>query len=390
MSAVATRPVDLVLSGPAAVGSATRMLSTEGEPLVTMEIGGTSCDVAVAVDGTVPVVDGITVGGYHLDVPAVDVHTVGAGGGTIARVDGAGLLRVGPEGAGADPGPACYGLGGALPTATDVHLRLGRLRPGPYAGGSIMLDDGLATRAIDEHVAQPLELDVDDAAIGVLTLLEQHLYHAVQTITIQRGRDPRQMTLIAAGGAGGLHGSAVARALGCRRLVVPGEAGVFCALGMLESELRRDISRSATGRLDELGAQGVVDLLRSEQQRAEQLVARDWPPTDVRWSWYVDLRYPGQLWSVRVSSDEAATTGGLRCAFETEYRRLYGHVQPEGTLEVTGVGVTALGELATVARPGLWRATAPHDRSSNGAAGSTLRPGGRRSRSTTPAISDRA
>jgi N-methylhydantoinase A len=355
VSAVAARPVDLVLSGPAAVGSATRTIAPPDgpadAPLVTMEIGGTSCDVAVAVGGTVPVVDGVTVGGYHLDVPAVDVHTVGAGGGTIARVDRGGLLRVGPEGAGAVPGPACYGRGGMLPTATDAHLRLGRLRAGPYAGGSIVLDAELARRAIDEHVADPLGLGPDEAAIGIITLLEQHLCHAVETITVQRGRDPRRMILVAAGGAGGLHASLVGRALGCSSVIVPAEAGVFCAHGMLDSELRRDVSRSVSGTLDDLGGAGVIAELRAEQARAHDHVTAEWPPTDVRWAWYADLRYPGQQWSVRVDADDTATTTSLRASFEAEYRRLYGHIQPDGALEITGVGVIALGALPRVPRP---------------------------------------
>lgn len=346
IDAVSARPVDLVLSGPAAVGGATRRLSSEGAALVTMEIGGTSCDVAVAVDGSVPVVDGLVVGGYHLDVPAVDVHTIGAGGGTIARTDSTGFLHVGPDGAGADPGPASYGRGGSEPTATDAHLVLGRLRPGPYAGGSVELDESLARRAIAEHVAEPLGLDVDEAAIGLLTLLEEHLRQAVETITIQRGRDPRSMTMVAAGGAGGLHGSRIARALGCARLVVPAEAGVFCALGMLDSDLRRDVSRSIVDRFDDLGAAGVLDLLAGEQDRSDLAVDAEWPDgIAVTSNWYVDLRYPGQMWSVRVAVDQAATTTGLRAAFEQEYARLYGHVQPDGEIELTGVGVVALGEV---------------------------------------------
>jgi N-methylhydantoinase A len=345
VDAVGARPVDLILSGPAAVGGATRRLSSDGDALVTMEIGGTSCDVAVAVGGSVPVVDGLEVGGYHLDVPAVDVHTVGAGGGTIARVDATGFLTVGPDGAGADPGPACYGRGGRAPTATDAHLVLGRLRPGPYAGGSVVLEDDHARRAIAEELAEPLGLTVEDAAIGLLALLEEHLRHAVETITIQRGRDPRSMTMVAAGGAGGLHGSRIARALGCRRLVVPAEAGVFCALGMLDSDLRRDVSRSVMGRLDDLGAAGALELLADEQRRTDRLVGAEWPDdVAVSSSWYADLRYPGQMWSVRVPVDASATTESLRSAFETEYELRYGHVQPEGELELTGVGVVARGD----------------------------------------------
>ena len=355
LAAIAHRPVDLVLSGPAAVGGALQRITRAGHELVSMEIGGTSCDVAVSVDGVVPVVDGLEVGGYHLDVPAVDVHTVGAGGGTIASVD-AGFLRVGPAGAGADPGPACYGRGGEQPTATDAHLLLGRLRPGPYADGAVDLDLGRARRAIHDHLAEPLGLDDEHAAIGVVTVLEQHLRHAVETITIQRGRDPGTMTLVAAGGAGGLHGSAVARALGCRGLLVPADAGVFCALGMLHSDLRRDVSRSVVVPLAELTDADLAEALADQRERGRALAGAEWPAeVEAIASGSVDIRYPGQLWSVRVAADaETVTCAGVRDAFEAEYERLYGHVQRDGTLELTAVGAVLRGPLAPVppsARP---------------------------------------
>ncbi len=353
LDTLAARPVDLVLSGPAAVGGALRRLSSD-DAVVSMEIGGTSCDVAVSADGVVPVVDGLEVGGYHLDVAAVDVHTVGAGGGTIASVDTAGILCVGPAGAGADPGPACYGRGGDQPTATDVHLVLGRLRAGPYAGGAVELDAGLAALAVHDRVATPLGVDDETAAIGVLTILEQHLRHAVETITIQRGRDPGSMTLVAAGGAGGLHGSSVARALGCRRLIVPVDAGVFCALGMLGSDLRRDVSHSIVTPLSDVTDEAVADLLASERERARNLVDHEWPD-DVRVvvGGFLDVRYPGQLWSVRVdATDGSATAASVRSSFETEYRRLYGHMQPDGELELTGVGAVVRGVLDPIPPPG--------------------------------------
>lgn len=357
VDASARRPVDLVLSGPAAVGGALRRAGVGLDlerPMVSMEIGGTSCDVAVMTDGSVPVTDGLVVGGYHLSVPAVDVHTIGAGGGTIASIDEGGMLRVGPQGAGADPGPACYGRGGTDATATDAHLALGRLRPGPYAGGSVVLDDAAARRAIAERVGGPLGLDVETAAAGILRILEDNLRHAVETITVERGRDPRQMVLVAAGGAGGLHGSAVARSLGCSGLLVPSEAGVFCAAGMLHSDLRRDVARSIVGRLDELGAASVLDALRAETDRLAIVVADEWPAgTDVDTTWFVDLRYPGQLWSVRIAIDRSATEASIRAEFEAEYERLYGHIQPNGVLDVTAVVVVDHGRLPLLEPPQL-------------------------------------
>ncbi len=353
LDAVVARPVDLVLSGPAAVGGALRSISDRRPgPLVSMEIGGTSCDVAVslgAADGgateEVPVLDGLELGGYHLKVASVDVHSVGAGGGTIATVDTGGLLQVGPAGAGSDPGPACYRRGGTEATATDAHLVLGRLAPGPAAGGALDLDPELATEAVQRSVAGPLGLDVEAAAAGIIDVLETHLRQAVETITIERGRDPSTMTLVAAGGAGGLHGSPVARALGCRSLLIPAQAGVFCATGMLRADLRRDRSRSILADLTQIAGPALAAMIEAEVDTLRQLVADEWPDgTETQIGRHVELRYPGQLWSVRVPAEpDAVDEAALRSRFEDRYQSLYGHIQPDGVLEVTGIAVVAIG-----------------------------------------------
>ena len=172
-----------------------------------MEIGGTSCDVMLMHNGRVAITDMLSVNDYDLVTPSVDIHTVGAGGGTIAGLDGAGLMFAGPEGAGANPGPAAYGLGGKRPTVTDAHLVLGRMRPGPYAGGSVNLDLDAAEEAIDVAVATPAGISRTEAAAGVIRLVEQNLLHAVERISIQRGYNPSRFTLIACGGAGPMHGA---------------------------------------------------------------------------------------------------------------------------------------------------------------------------------------
>ena len=361
LDAVAARPVDLALSGPAAVGGALRPIAERHRgPMVSMEIGGTSCDVAVGLGGgdggpagRVPVLDGLELGGHHLQVASVDVHSVGAGGGTIARVDVGGLLQVGPRGAGSEPGPACYGRGGTEATATDAHLVLGRLAPGPAAGGVLDLDGGLAEAAVQRRVAGPLGLGVEEAAAGIIAVLETHLRQAVETITVERGRDPTSMLLVAAGGAGGLHGSPVARALGCRRLVVPAEAGVFCATGMLRADLRRDRSRSVLGDLEELTDGGLAAAIDGEVATLCDLVAAEWPAGIVpEIDRSLELRYPGQLWSVRVPVEPSTVDGAtIRSRFEDRYRSLYGHIQPGGRLEVTGISVVATGRLPTTAAP---------------------------------------
>ena len=328
---VAARPVMLVLSGPAAGVGALKGCAAPGEAanLISMEIGGTSCDVMVMARGEVPVADELTIDGYHLTTPSVEIHTVGAGGGTIAWVDDAGLLHVGPQGAGARPGPAAYGLGGELPTVTDAQLVLGRLRPGPLAGGAVTLDGRLARRAIETRLAKPLGLSVEQAASGVIRLLEQNLLHAVERLSIERGHNPATFTLVAAGGAGPMHGANVARALGCKRALLPRAAGAFCAMGMLQSDVRQDYLKVFLADLDKVERPALDAAFAELEARAADagIVERE-----------VDLRYEGQQWPVRVALD-GFDAGSVRATFEAEHRRLFGHIQPGGRIDITALRV---------------------------------------------------
>ena len=236
------QPVNLLLSGPSAGVGAMQHLATGicENNLVSMEIGGTSCDVMLMHEGRVAITDALSVNDYDLVTPSVDIHTVGAGGGTISGIDGAGLMYAGPEGAGANPGPAAYGLGGTRPTVTDAHLVLGRMRPGPYAGGSVSLDMSLAEKALDTEIANPAGISRTDAAAGLIRIVEQNLLHAVERISIQRGYNPGRFILIACGGAGPMHGASVGRKLGARAVYIPRQAGAFCAIGMQHADVRRD------------------------------------------------------------------------------------------------------------------------------------------------------
>ncbi len=327
---VAARPVMLVLSGPAAGVGALKGCADRGEAanLISMEIGGTSCDVMVMAKGDVPVTDALVIDGYHLTTPSVEIHTVGAGGGTIAWVDAAGLLHVGPQGAGARPGPAAYGLGGEDPTVTDAQLVLGRLKPGPLAGG-VTLDARLAREAIESKLAGPLGLPVEEAAAGVIRLLEQNLLHAVERLSIERGHNPATFTLVAAGGAGPMHGSVVAAALGCRRALLPRAAGAFCAMGMLQSDIRQDYLKVFLADLDK------VERSVLEQAFAElEVRAGDFPVRDRE----VDLRYEGQQWPVRVPFN-GTDTAAARRTFEAEHQRLFGHIQPGSRIDITALRV---------------------------------------------------
>ncbi len=347
---VAARPVMLVLSGPAAGVGALKGCAAPGERpnLVSMEIGGTSCDVMVMASGDVAVTDSLVIDGYHLTTPSVEIHTVGAGGGTVAWVDDAGLLHVGPQGAGARPGPAAYGLGGENPTVTDAQLVLGRLRPGPLAGGAVTLDAGLARKAIETRLAKPLGLSAEEAAAGVIRLLEQNLLHAVERLSIERGHNPATFTLVAAGGAGPMHGAAVARMLGSRRALLPRAAGAFCAMGMLQSDVRQDYLQVFLADLDRLDEAALENGFAQMEQRASDALARDgFQHDEIALQREIDLRYEGQQWPVRVAIAGAGRfdAAAARSAFEAEHQRLFGHVQPGGHLEITALRVVGRGRL---------------------------------------------
>src|SRR6478609_7491425 len=328
---VAARPVMLVLSGPAAGVGALKGCAAPGGAanFISMEIGGTSCDVMVMAKGDVPITDELTIDGYHLTTPSVEIHTVGAGGGTVAWVDDAGLLHAGPQGAGARPGPAAYGLGGENPTVTDAQLVLGRLRPGPLAGGAVTLDGGLAKKAVETRLAKPLGLKVEEAAAGVIRLLEQNLLHAVERLSIERGHNPATFTLVAAGGAGPMHGANVARALGCTRALLPRASGAFCAMGMLQSDVRQDYLKVFLADLDRLEQRALEAAFAELEARATdaEVIERE-----------VDLRYEGQQWPVRVALD-GLDTASVRKQFEAEHQRLYGHIQPKGRISITALRV---------------------------------------------------
>lgn len=350
---LADRPSTLLLSGPAAaVGALEFYRAAAGtDDLISMEIGGTSCDIAMMAGGKVGLTDALSIDGYDLTLPSVDVHTIGAGGGTIAGVDAGGLLYAGPAGAGAVPGPACYGRGGTLPTATDAQVVLGRLAPGAFAGGSITIDGGPARRAVEEHIGERLGLSAEDAAAGVIRLLEQKLLQGVQRISSERGHDPRRFTLVACGGAGPLHGASVARRLGCARVFVPKLAGAFCALGLLNSDLRQDYVRVLFADLDRADVAALDAAWAAMREEAAATLA-DCGLVDASCGYEraADLRYRGQQWDVTVPVGDRFDAAEVRRHFEDEHERLFGHIQPEGTIEITKLRLSGIGRVER-ARP---------------------------------------
>jgi N-methylhydantoinase A len=342
------RPVTLMLSGPAAgVGALQFYAGAIGsDDLVSMEIGGTSCDVILMSKGQVAFTDMLDIGGYKCVTPSVEVHTIGAGGGTIAHVDSAGLLHVGPQGAGARPGPACYGLGGTEPTITDAQVVLGRLKPGRYAGGAVAIDARRAVEAVERAIAKPLGLDVEDAASGMIRLMDQKLLHAVQRLSTERGYDPRRFTLVAAGGAGPLHGAGIGRALGCRHVYLPRLSGAFCALGMLHADMRHDYVRMHLARLDDADRERIAAIFAGLEAEAGATLQREgFANGNARLMRALDLRYLGQQWDVTVAIDDRFDVAAIRRGFEAEHDRLFGHIQPGGIIEITKLRVTGIGTL---------------------------------------------
>ena len=351
---VANRPVSLLLSGPAAgVGSLSYYAEAIGsDDLVSMEIGGTSCDVILMHRGKVAFSDHMDIGGYTCVSPSAEVHTIGAGGGTMARVDDARLLHVGPQGAGARPGPACYGLGGQAPTITDAQVVLGRLRPGTYAGGTVAIDSALAREAVTHGIARPLDLSVEEAAAGMIRLMEQKLLLAVQRLSTERGYNARHFTLVAAGGAGPLHGAAVGRALGCRRVHIPRLAGAFCALGMLHSSVQHDYMRVHFADLDDPDHAPLDAVFADLERQARVRLEREgFVDADIQIARTLDLRYVGQQWDITVALEGDVEGQRIRRDFDAEHDRLFGHTQPGGQIEIMKARVTGVGRLPSLSHP---------------------------------------
>jgi N-methylhydantoinase A len=348
VSEIASRPVNLMLSGPAAaVGTLSYLAGVIGRnSLISMEIGGTSCDVVVMRDGDVSQTDGVDIAGYDFVSSTVEVHSIGAGGGTIARVDDAGMLLLGPEGAGARPGPACYGWGGDLPTVTDAHVVLGRFKPGPLADGTITIDADRAEAAIRTHVADPLDIATDAAAVGLIRLIDQKLVLAVQKLSTERGYDPRDFDLVAGGGAGPLHAVNVARHLGCRRVYVPRASGAFCAIGMLASDCRHDHMRFFRGELEgsELSKlEGELHDVSAEV--VTRLEREDFAPVAAQRLYFLDLRYVGQQWDITVPVTLPLENDSIRAGFEARHQQSYGHTQPGGRIEIRALRAAAIGAM---------------------------------------------
>jgi len=297
----AKRAVNLLLSGPAGGLMGALWIGDElGRPqLLTFDMGGTSTDVAL-IDGQVNLTSEGSIGPYPVAVPMVDMHTIGAGGGSIARVDEGGMLAVGPESAGADPGPACYGRGGSLPTVTDANLVLGRLRPAAFLGGGMPLEPAAGRLAVGQLAGQ-MGLSLQQTAQGVIDLANEHMAQALRVISVQRGIDPASYTLTAFGGAGGLHVCALAEALDMKHALVPIHAGVLSALGMLAAPRGRQLSHTLCGLIkDQYEAQLAERFQALVVQGQSELLDEGIDVDAITTEFSLDLRYFGQSYTLNI------------------------------------------------------------------------------------------
>jgi N-methylhydantoinase A len=327
-----------VLSGPAggAVGCA-RLAQRAGHPdAVGLDMGGTSADVSVARGGSAASTGGREVGGRALALPMVDVHTVGAGGGSVAWRDAGGALRVGPRSAGADPGPAAYGRGGGEPTVTDANLVLGYLGADSPLAGGVALDTAAAERVVGELGAS-LGLSVEETAAGIVRVAGVEMARAVRVMTVERGIDPRELALLAFGGAGPLHAAAVADELGMTRVLVPRASGVLSAVGLIASERRRDLVESVLLSGSGFTREAVTEAVERLGARGREELGE--PRAEVRAEF--DLHYAGQAFELTVPGAADPEPEELRRAFDAAHEERYGYSDPDAELELVTVRVAA-------------------------------------------------
>ncbi len=330
--------VRTILSGPAggAVGAHVIGGAAGHGRLVTFDMGGTSTDVAL-LDNDLPLTMESSIGGYPVRTPMIDIHTVGAGGGSIARLDRGGALTVGPESAGADPGPICYGRGREI-TVTDANLYLGRLIPERFLGGEMRLDSDRLNAAM-EDMARRAGLTPTALAEGILDVANANMERAVRVISVERGHDPREFTLFSFGGAGGLHAAFLARLLSMPKVFIPKNPGILSAVGMVTADVIRDASRTVMAKARDIGPEDMGTWFEElEKQAGTALAAEGFGADAVTHERFLDMRYEGQSFEITVP-----LTDDFAAGFEDEHERRYGYRNPGKALEVVTVRLRSRG-----------------------------------------------
>lgn len=324
------RPVRLVLSGPAAgvIAGAETGMSLGRKELVTIDIGGTSSDIALVMDGKPLVQNEGRISDFPVRVPMADIHVIGAGGGSVAFIDAGGALAVGPRSAGAEPGPACYGRGGTEPTVTDASLILGYLDPEQFGGGSLVLDAELARAAIRDHIAEPLGISVEQAALGIHRVLNAQMAAAIRLMSVNRGIDPRCLSLVAMGGAGPLHAAKLVEDLGVAEAIIPLWPGVGSAVGLLSAPVEHEMLVARPMLLKDADIQDIAETIKRLDADVTELMALDQVPKGkAHISHSADVCFVGQAYTLEIPIDEI-NDGLIDRIYETfvdRHREVYGH-----------------------------------------------------------------
>ena len=363
---VAERPATTLLSGLVAGvrGGAWIGEHAGTNKLITLDIGGTSADIGIIRDGRLTEADArsASIAGFPVMLPMIDIHTIGAGGGSIAYLDRGHAFRVGPQSAGADPGPAAYGRGGDLPTVTDANLVLGRLAPGNFLGGRMVLDVGAATRVIGVLAAE-LGRSPEETAEGALTVLNSNMANAIRSRTVQKGIDPRDFTLCGFGGAGPLHAAEVAGMLEVRHVLIPPHPGITSAIGLLTADLEYHALRTAFAVKGALAPGRLQALFSSMEEELAAIFVKDRvPEAKVRMLRQGDLRYVGQGYELKIDFPAGDITGAslepVWQAFHARHRAEYGHAFEASAIEIVTVKVRGIGEVEKLGAPSAYTGAA--------------------------------
>ncbi|WP_269409437.1 hydantoinase/oxoprolinase family protein [Lentibacillus daqui] len=345
-----SKPIQTLLSGPVGgtMGGLTLGQKTANENLICVDMGGTSFDVSMVINGDPDVTSEADIEKFPILSPMVNMHTIGAGGGSIAWIEGGGL-RVGPHSAGATPGPACYGNGGTEATVTDANLILGRIDADGFLGGKIKLDWNAAYEAI-QKLAIELDLSVTEVAEGICDIANAKMADAIRTLTVSKGIDPRDFSLVAFGGAGPMHAMLIADHLDINKILIPTVAGTFSAWGMLQTDIRHDDVRSYISYLENSDF-GKMHALFGEMEREAEVIIQQQniEKENIQFTRLADLRYVGQEYTVTVPLIDGQINDSsirqLTELFHTTHQRIYGHNNPEGAVEVVNLRIVSLGKL---------------------------------------------
>ncbi len=351
--------VNIVNSGPAGGAVAGAFIGNllGDQQVMTVDMGGTSFDIGIIVDGVPRVSSEGKFEGYPVKIPAVDVHALGAGGGSIAWIDKGGALNVGPQSAAADPGPACYGIRGELPTVTDANLALGRLNPDYFLGGEMKLYPERARAAIEQHIARPLRMSIEEAAYGIVRVVNANMVKGMAGSSIQKGLDPREFTLVAFGGAGPLHACELAKDIGMRKVVVPLYPGAFSAFGLVMSDIRHDYVRTVAKPATQLDPDALQRAYAEmEQEAREQLRAEKICDDDVEIQWTADVRYAGQAYELNVPVPHSGritrkVIDALIARFHALHQKVYAYHSLTETVDVINVRLIGIGRVPAVKLP---------------------------------------